>query len=145
VRFWDTSAIVPLLVGERASAAVLAALADDPQVVAWWGTETECVSAIARLERDGALESAGATAALRRLDALAATWHEVQPVPVLRRTSIRLLRVHPLRAADALQLAAATVVAEGHPATLPFVTLDLRLAEAAEREGFPVITPVVDA
>jgi predicted nucleic acid-binding protein len=60
---------------------------------------------------------------------------------LVRQTAIRLLRVHPLRTADALQLAAAIAAAEDHPATLPFVTLDERLAQAAEREGFPVARP----
>ena len=46
---------------------------------------------------------------------------------------------HPLRAADALQLGAALVVAENRTAPLTFVTFDRRLAEAAEREGFEVL------
>lgn len=41
-----------------------------------------------------------------------------------------------LRAADALQLAAAIVAADFNAASMPFVTLDVRLAEAADREGF---------
>ena len=68
-------------------------------------------------------------------------WQEVLPVPVVRRTAMRLLRVHPLRAANSLQLAAAVVLAEGHPAGVPFVTLDARLALAADREGFTVVRP----
>jgi hypothetical protein len=46
-----------------------------------------------------------------------------------------------MRAGDALQLAAAIAASEGHPATLAMVTLDERLALAAEREGFPVVRP----
>jgi uncharacterized protein len=142
MRFWDSSAIVPLLVAEASTADVMAALEADPVLVAWWGTEAECVSALARLEREGGLDSAGMTAALVRLTALVATWHEVQPVALVRQTAIRLLRVHPLRAADALQLAAAIVAAEDSPAALPFVTLDERLGRAADREGFTVVQPV---
>jgi predicted nucleic acid-binding protein len=78
---------------------------------------------------------------LGRLGALARAWREVQPVMAVRETAIRLLRVHPLRSADALQLASAIVAAEGHPATLPLVTLDGRLAQAAEREGFVIVRP----
>lgn len=74
-----------------------------------------------------------------RLDRFAATWQEVQPTEPLRDNARRLLRVHDLRAADALQLAAGVAAAEGRPATLAFVCLDDRLAGAAEREGFPVI------
>ncbi len=141
MRFWDSSAIVPILVGEATSGAVLAELERDPEVVAWWGSEPECVSALARLEREASLSAAALGEALRRLSALVGAWQEVQPVALVRLTAIRLLRVHPLRAADALQLSAAIVAAEDHPATLAFVTLDARLALAAEREGFPVIRP----
>lgn len=99
----------------------------------------ECDSAVARLEREGRLRPRGAQAALRRLDLLCADWQEVQPLDALRETARRLLRVHDLRAADALQLAAALAASEQRPATLPFVCLDERLARAAELEGFPVV------
>ena len=141
MRFWDSSALVALLVDEPSSAAVLRELELDPEVVAWWATEAECVSALARLEREGSLGGSSMAAGLRRLDGLARAWREVQPVPAIRQVAVRLLRTHALRAADALQLAAAIVAAEDHPATLALVTLDDRLALAAEREGFTVICP----
>ena len=119
----------------------MAAYELDPEMVAWWATGAECVSALARLEREGSLIQASMSGGLRRLDGLARAWREVQPVTAVRETAIRLLRVHPLRTADALQLAAAIVAAEGHPASLPLVTLDERLAQAAEREGFVVVRP----
>jgi predicted nucleic acid-binding protein len=141
VRFWDSSAIVPLLVAEPESAAVLRVYELDPEVVAWWGTQAECVSTLARLERDDSLTAPAMAEALRRLDGLARAWREVQPVDGVRATAIRLLRVHPLRTADAFQLAAAIVAAENHPASLQFVTLDDRLGQAAEREGFTFPRP----
>jgi predicted nucleic acid-binding protein len=79
--------------------------------------------------------------ALERLRALGGVWDEVQQVPRLREFVQRLLRAHPLRAGDALQLAAALVTAAEHPAGLSFVWLDRRLAEAADREGFAVVGP----
>lgn len=112
---------------------------DEPVMLVWWATVVECVSAIARLERDGDLTSDATLAALERLDALAEGWNEVQPVEAARRAARRLLRVHRLRAADALQLGAAVVAAEGHPASLEVVTLDDRLVDAARREGFVVL------
>ncbi len=80
------------------------------------------------------------SASLARLDELSLAWHEVQPVARVRTVAIRLLRTHELRAADAFQVAAAIVAAEDSPGSLPVVTLDARLALAAEREGFPVVT-----
>ena len=141
MRFWDTSAIVPLLVSEPSSAAVRLTFARDPEVVAWWVTELECVSALTRLEREGALTATSIADALHRLDELSMGWREVQPIGRVRQIASRLLRVHPLRAGDALQLGAAIVASEDQPATLPFVTLDDRLATAAEREGFATVRP----
>jgi predicted nucleic acid-binding protein len=79
--------------------------------------------------------------ALERLDALKNAWHEIQPLESIRRTARRLLRVHELRAADSLQLAAALAAAEGRPDALELVSLDDRLVEAARREGFRVLEP----
>lgn len=141
MRFWDTSAVVPLLTDEPSSPAVLRQFEGDPQLVAWWGTKIECVSAVTRRERDGALDAQSMVGALDRLDALSLVWTEVEPGQRVRQVAVRLLRVHPLRAAAALQLAAAIVASEDQPASLPFVTLDDRLAQAAEREGFPVVRP----
>ena len=138
MRFWDSSAILPLIVAEAGTDSVQAIAGEDPVMCVWWGTEIECVSAIARLEREDAFAETAMTAALERLDSLAEAWNEVQPVAAVRGTARRLLRVHPLRAADALQLAAAVVAAEGVPASLDLVTLDDRLAAAAHREGFVV-------
>lgn len=136
MKFWDSSAIIPLTVTEASTDAVRAIAEGDPVMCVWWATEVECVSALARLEREKALTEAAATVALERLDLLAESWNEVQPVAAVRGAARRLLRVHTLRAADALQLGAAVVAAEGQPASLEIVTLDERLAAAARREGF---------
>ncbi len=140
MKFWDASAIVPLLVSEPTSSRLLDLLEEDPVVVVWWGAPVECASAIARREREAALSVADASAALDRLRSLVVGWNEVQPVDPVRGTAQRLLRVHPLRAADSLQLAAAILAAEHEPATLEFVCLDERLNEAASREGFRVLS-----
>jgi uncharacterized protein len=138
VKFWDASAIVPLLMTETTTRAVQALAANDAMLVGW-ATEVECASAIARLEREGALNEAALREAFQRLTQLATGWHEVDPSDSIRETAIRFLRVHPLRAADALQLAAAFVAAERRPSSLEVVTLDDRLAGAARKEGFVVI------
>jgi predicted nucleic acid-binding protein len=138
LKFWDSSAVVPLLVAEPATDAIQALAREDPVMLVWWATEVECASAIARLERQDDLSSDATFRALERLDALASGWGEVQPVETARRTARRLLRVHNLRAADALQLAAAVVAAEGDASSLEIVSLDDRLTEAARREGFVV-------
>ena len=144
MKFWDASAIVPLLMTEATTKAVQAIALTDQAMLVWWGTEVECASAIARLERDGALEDAEVTEAFDRLKRLADGWHEVDASDSIREAAVRFLRVHPLRASDAMQLAAAFVAAERRPSSLELVTLDERLAAAARKEGFAMteITPI---
>jgi len=141
MRFWDSSAIVPLLTTQARTPAVRREFEEDSGLIVWWATDVECVSAIARLEREGVMSDLDMVEAMERLDAIARSWQEVSPGARLRTVAARLLRTHPLRAGDALQLAAALVVADDSPRTLPIVTLDERLARAAEREGFPVVLP----
>jgi uncharacterized protein len=139
VKFWDASAIVPLLVAEASTRRLQAIAARHSEMLVWWGSEVECVSALARLERDGALDPRAAIHALKRLRRLSAGWHEIDPSDAVREAAARFLRVHPLRAADALQLAAAFLGSERRPTSLEVVTLDDRLATAARKEGFAVI------
>lgn len=139
MKYWDSSAVIPLLVTEDSSTRMEDRLRDDPAVATWWGTPVECASALARLERDGALAADDVRNALARFREAAAGWVEVPASNDVREQAIRLLRVHPLRAADAMQLAAAIVAADFQPSALEFVTLDARQAEAAEREGFRVV------
>ena len=94
MNFWDSSAILPLLVSETSTPAVRALYDAEPEIVAWWGTPAECVSALARLEREGALDAASVAAAIRQLGALGEQWHEVQPVDAVRLTARCLLRAH---------------------------------------------------
>ena len=136
--FWDSSALVPTITVEPSTARMRDLLGDDTLVTVWWGSLVECVSAIARRERSSTLERDHAIAAYTALDDISRRWTEVPPTEQLRDDARRLVRVHDLRAADALQLAAARIVADGDPGTLLFVTLDDRLALAASREGFPV-------
>ncbi|MBI5771415.1 MAG: type II toxin-antitoxin system VapC family toxin [Verrucomicrobia bacterium] len=138
MRFWDSSAVVPLLVAEPATAAREKQLQADSAMLVWWGTPVECASAVQRLVRDGALRAEDATAAEARLRQLERGWIEIEPTQAVRRQAERLLRLHPLRTADALQLAAALVVCHHEPATLTFVSADEQLAVAARREGFPI-------
>jgi hypothetical protein len=89
--------------------------------------------------RERTLDQVAAALAFQRLRQLVGGWQEIEASVVLRETAIRFLRVHPLRAADALQLAAAFMAAEERPTSLEMVTLDDRLAEAARKEGFTLV------
>ena len=136
--FWDSSAILPLVVAEPLSRAVAPRYDKADVVMIWWATPVECVSGLTRLEREGRLDAHGTQQAIERLSELELTWQEIAPTKAVRDTGKRLLRLHPLRAADALQLAAALAASEGDPSTLEFITLDERLASAARKEGLRV-------
>lgn len=140
--FWDTSAVVPLIVRESESERATSVLGDDPGMVTWWGTSLECLAALARREREGSFTDAEADSARQALGVLAASWHEITPADLVRDHAARLLLRHPLRGADSLQLGAALVWARERPAGHRFFTLDERLAQAARREGFALVAPL---
>jgi len=142
VRFWDSSAIVPLLVTEGRSAAMADLLREDRDLVVWWGTGIECLSALRRRERQGLLSVAEADEATAILDDLGEAWIEVQPKDEVRNRASRALAVHTLRAADSLQLAAALAWRPVPTREARFISLDGRLAEAAHREGFGAALPL---
>lgn len=138
MRFWDSSAIAPLLVEETASRPREAQLHEDAEILVWYGTWAELESAICRRERETSIDPEQAAMARTRLSVLTRSWLEIQPTSWVRERAIRLLRVHPLRAADAMQLAAALVAFKERTAGNRFLTADLRLAKAASLEGFAV-------
>ena len=138
MRFWDSSAVAPLLVRQESSPVAEGRVVEDADMALWTLTSVEVMSAFRRLVREQALEEDGARLAERRLDQLIRTCHVVIDVPAVKRLATRLLRFHRLRAFDALQLGAALLWAEGHPEGRRLHTLDARLRRAAEREGFLV-------
>jgi predicted nucleic acid-binding protein len=139
VNFWDSSAIVPVCVNEPATPAARSILAKDPYAVVWWATRTECLSALARQTREGVITTPGERQARQVLETLAKSWTEIQPTDRLRATAERLLAVHPLRAADAFQLAAALLWCRGQTAGMAIVCFDDRLRIAAHKEGFDLL------
>lgn len=138
MRFWDTSALVPLLLEEEVTPIIMRLLEEDPEIAVWWGTSVECASAAARLRREERLTVAEEEAVLRLVSTLRESWSEVLPSAEVMNHATRLLRVHALKAADALQLGAARVWA-GPGAGADLVTFDERLALAARLEGFRVL------
>jgi predicted nucleic acid-binding protein len=145
MRFWDSSAIAPLIASEPSSGPVQELLRSDPQVVVWWGARLECVSALRRREREGALDAAAVEQATGLLDTLADAWSEVLPSDLVRAQAERALAVHPLRAADSLQLAAALTWRREPARQADFVCLDYPLRDAAAREGFTLLPPAPSA
>ena len=144
MKFWDTSAIVPLLVVESSTDTARTILTGDSSVVVWWGTRTECVSALNRQIRDGSLRIEDERQVRQVLQQLTDAWSEVQPSEILRSTAERLLAVHALRAADAFQLAAALHWCQRQPMNRDLVSFDVQLRDAAYKEGFTILPPQIN-
>lgn len=137
--FWDNSALMALLVAKVDSDPCFHQLQADPEIAAWLGTPVECESAIKRRFRERSLSIFQARLARERLADLSASWHEVSPLVAVSTLPRRLLRTHPLRAADALQLAAALTLGEAGLNEFTFACSDVRLAAAVEKGGLHVI------
>lgn len=139
MRFWDSSAIVPLLVSEKQSGAMLALLEKDSTMLVWAFTELECLSALYRRQRAGNFSKPALQEAKERLKKLSLAWHMVHDLTLVEKQAKRLIALHPLRSPDSLQLAAALTACMGDPDGFEFVCLDKNLAAAAELESFKVI------
>ena len=139
MRFWDSSAILPLLIQEVSTAPVQNLLRSDPGVVYWWGTPVECYSALWRRQRDGSISHATLLSSAQWLQRLLASAVEIQPKQALRAAAQHLVASHALRAADAVQLAAALSWVELSGERSTIVTLDQRLRDAAQREGLATL------
>ena len=140
MRFWDSSALVPLLVVERGTAVTARWYRQDPGVVVWMLTRVELLSALARRRRLNPEHAAAVAVARRDVFDVWERWSEVTAVEVVRRHAERVVENHPIKAADALQIGAALAAGEHDPALVEFVTLDEVQATAAEREGLRVLT-----
>jgi predicted nucleic acid-binding protein len=141
VIFWDAAAVLALLFDEPHSGAARKLLERDSAMLVWWATSVECLAAIARQERDGRCTRSEAERLRDAVSTLSASWTEVLAGEQVREHAGRLVLRHPLRAADALQLAAALTWAQGRPRRHAIATLDARLAEAARGEGFRLSLP----
>jgi predicted nucleic acid-binding protein len=138
MKFWDSSAIVPLVVNEENSDYCLDTLKDDPMVLIWCLSRVEVMSALCRRLREGLMDNDEFQKAKERLRTLIGKASEVSAVEKVRSRALRLLEVHPLRAADACQLAAALIGVQEDPERLAILCFDRRLKSAAGKEGFIV-------
>jgi len=136
--FWDSSALVPLFLNEPASRMANRYLRRYTPVV-WWASPVEITSAIERSLRSASIDAGEARQAVTSLNRLRTGWQEVSPDDAVRDFACRAVEKYPLRAADALQLAAAMVWCQQRPAGRFFLCGDKRLNEAAKRAGFAVV------
>jgi predicted nucleic acid-binding protein len=140
MNFWDSSALLPLLVPEATSGATRQYVAAQPELAIWWATPVECMSALARKEREGRLELSQMIAAEKNLNLIVRNSVTIDATDRVRLLARKLLRRYPLRAADSLQLAAACVLAGEATGDYGFVCNDEHLTTAASKEGFAIVS-----
>ncbi|HZD47864.1 MAG TPA: type II toxin-antitoxin system VapC family toxin [Silvibacterium sp.] len=136
--FWDTSAFVPLCLQQQNSSRATQLL-DQYAMVVWWAAPVEARSALARDLRNGVITGLEHQEATLVLEQMRWDWTEVRPDDSLRSFAETLPDRFPLRAGDALQLAAAWEWVMQRPAGRPFISGDKRLLDAAEQMGFRAI------
>ena len=139
MKFWDSSALLPLIIQEKNSESILDLHSKSEAILIWTLTPVEIVSALSRLERMGDLSEKSFNQALEAWNVLKEGLYVVREIEEVKQRAIRLLRTHPLKAADSMQLAAALIAFADHPQGKGFVTLDTQLAKAASKEGFEVL------
>jgi len=135
VAFWDSSALIPLCVSQPMTDTARW-LEERYGIVAWWATQVEIISGLTRLERMGQITHERFLVGKQIAREIVQDWHSVGSTKSIALDACSLLELYPLRAADALQLAAALEWCEGNPKGQVFLTFDQRLAEAAAKAGF---------
>ena len=142
MKFWDASAVVPLVVNEENTDYCLSMLSDDPNMLVWCMSRVEVMSALCRRVRDGIIDNDQFQKIKERLKIIWSRVTEVSSIEKVRPRAMRLLEVHPLRAADACQLAAALVSVQEDTERLSILCFDQRLVTAARKEGFIINPPM---
>lgn len=135
VAFWDSSALIPLCVTQPQTAKSRL-LYETYGIVAWWATQVEMMSGLARLDRVGQITHDPFLMGKQIALEIVRGWLSVGSTERIAAGACSLLELHSLRAADALQLAAALEWCEGQPVGKVFLTFDRRLHEAAGFAGF---------
>jgi hypothetical protein len=136
--FWDASALIPLCVKQQATP-VAESLSAQYLMAVWWSTPIEMRGAFARMVRMDQLSPNGHVQAQVTLEELRSIWQEVDPSEKLREQAERLVDRFPLKAANALQLAAAMVWCIGRPKGRAFISGDSQLLDAARQLGFHAV------
>ena len=135
VAFWDASVLVTLCVNQTPTPLALV-FESKYRIAVWWATHVEIASALVRSLRQQDITAVEYAHARQQAEGLANLWDVIAPSAKVARDARTLLERYPLRAADALQLAAALEWCEGEPKGMVFLTFDRRLREAAALDGF---------
>ncbi len=135
IAYFDTSAIIPLIIDEPVSVVCERVWNEAARVVGVRLLYAEARAALARAERMGRVDDRQLDGAIAELDALLDSVDYVEVTDHLVRAAGRLAQDHALRGYDAVHLAAARSVADDD---LVLITGDRELAAAALDLGLGV-------
>jgi uncharacterized protein len=148
VYFVDSSALVKRYVAEVGTAWIQHLTDPDSRnrLVIARVAQIEVAGALARREREGFLHPDAVSRAFDTLEYDLDTQYQVVELdPNVVRTAVQLVRRHPLRAYDAVQLASAQQIyaafAQDADPPFTFLTADDRLLVVAESVGLPTDNP----
>jgi hypothetical protein len=137
IRYFDASALAKRYASEPETAAIRRLLErSDPAASRL--THVEVASALCRRTREGALPASERDRALNALGGDFERFHVVELSVDIVVEAIRILRRHPLRAPDAIQVATCLYLQRMLGTPVELVGYDARLSAAARREGVPV-------
>ena len=135
IAYFDTSAVIPLLIGEPSSATCVRMWNEAARSVSVRLLYPEARAALARAERMGRITKRQHEVAVAELETIITEIDHVEVTAQLARNAGDLAQVHQLRGYDAVHLAAAMAALD---AELVLVTGDNYLAGAARAQGLPV-------
>lgn len=137
IRYFDASALVKRYVEEPDGEAVRSLLEAPAGAVPATSrlSEVEIASALVRRWREGDLSESERDRTLAALKDDFTALTVVELVPEVTALARRLLLAHPLRAADAIQLASSAFLQKKVGRPIEFLAFDQRLNAAAAKEG----------
>ena len=135
IAYFDTSAVIPLLIGEPSSATCTRMWNEAARSVSVRLLYPEARAALARAERMGRITKRQHEVAVAELETIITEIDHVEITAQLARNAGDLAQAHQLRGYDAVHLAAAIAALD---AELVLVTGDNDLAGAARSLGLPV-------
>jgi predicted nucleic acid-binding protein len=136
--FWDSSALLAIILHESSAALLRPFLDEDPEVASSFITPLEIVSTIWRRQHADLFSLAQVQDVDQLYSVITKNWITLGDTRTID-VALRLVARQPLRTGDAIQLASALEVADREGVMLPFVTLDEELGAAARAEGLRVL------
>jgi uncharacterized protein len=135
IAYFDTSAIIPLIINEPSSDRCNRVWDESSRVVSVRLLYPEARAALAKAERMGRLSAAQRVAAIVELETIITQVDHIEVTEALAYRAGELAQAHGLRGYDAVHLAAVSAVADSD---VVLVTGDSDLAKAANSIGIAV-------